>query len=73
MLEQRNRHLRSVLGEVLNETAARINESDLQLGDQTRNGLIPWVDKSIHDGYTVLDYRSFLSPMIDLDTNFGRP
>ena len=73
VLEQRNRHLRSVLGEVLNETAARINESDLQLGDQTRNGLTPWVDKSIHDGHTVLDYKSFLSPMIDLDTNFGRP
>lgn len=73
VLEQRNRHLRSVLGEVLNETAVCINESDLQLGDQTRNGLTPWVDKSIHDGHTVLDYRSFLSPMIDLDINFGRP
>ena len=73
VLEQRNRHLRSVLGEVLNETAVCINESDLQLGDRTRNGLTPWVDKSIHDGHTVLDYRSFLSPMIDLDINFGRP
>lgn len=73
VLEQRHRHLRSVLGEVLNETAARINESDLQLGDRTRNGLTPWVDKSIHDRHTVLDYRGFLSPMIDLDTNFGRP
>jgi hypothetical protein len=73
VLEQRNRHLRSVLGEVLNETAARINESDLQIGDRTRNGLTPWIDKSIHDGHTVLDYRSFLSPMIDLDISFGRP
>ena len=73
VLEQRNRHLRSVLGEVLNETAVCINESDLQLGDRTRNGLTPWVDKSIHDGHTVLDYKSFLSPMIDLDINFGRP
>ena len=73
VLEQRNRHLRSVLGEVLNETAVCINESDLQLGDRTRNGLTPWVDKSIHDGHTVLDYRSFLSPMIDLDINLGRP
>jgi hypothetical protein len=67
ILEQRNKNLRAVLGEVLGETAAMLGESFVKIGDRTSNGLIPWVDKPIYQDYTVLDYTSFLSSMFDLD------
>ena len=69
VLEERNPHIRAVLGEILNETAHMLGESQIKLGDRTNNGLVPWVDKTIHDGHTVLDYTSFLSKLVDLDTN----
>jgi hypothetical protein len=69
VLEQTNPHIRAVLGEILNETAHMLGESQIKIGDRTNNGLIPWVDKTIHDGHTVLDYTSFLSKLVDLETN----
>ena len=69
VLEERNSNIRAVLGEVLNETANILGESNIKIGDRTNNGLVPWVDKTIHDGHTVLDYTSFLSKLVDLDTN----
>lgn len=67
ILEQRNSNIRAILGEVLNETASMLGEANIKLGHQTNNGLIPWVDKTIHDGHTVLDYNSFISKLVDLD------
>ena len=69
ILEQRNKNLRAVLGEVLGETAAMLGESFVKIGDRTTNGLVPWVDKPIYQDYTVLDYTSFLSSMFDLDVS----
>ena len=70
ILEQRNPHVRAVLGEVLNHTYNMLGESQVKVGDRTNNNLVPWVDKTIHQGHTVLDYVSFLSKMIDLDVNY---
>jgi hypothetical protein len=69
ILEQRNKNLRAILGEVLGETASMLGESFVKIGDRTANGLIPWVDKPMYQDYTVLDYTSFLSSMFDLDVN----
>lgn len=70
ILEQRNPNIRAVLGEVLNHTYNLLGESHVKVGDRTGSDLVPWVDKTIHDGHTVLDYVSFLSKMIDLDVSY---
>jgi hypothetical protein len=70
ILEQRNPNVRAVLGEVLNHTYNLLGESHVKVGDRTGSDLVPWVDKTIHDGHTVLDYVSFLSKMIDLDVSY---
>ena len=68
LLKQRQVPVEEVLGEVLAETAQRIGESSAVLGDSTAGGLTPWARMS--DGYTILDYKSFTSRVIDLN---GRP
>lgn len=61
VLENSHRHIRSVLGEVLNEVANRVGEQYLNVGDRTNGGLIPWVDQTLYDNYTVLNYKTFSS------------
>lgn len=70
VLEQQHPHVRAVLGEVLNEVAHRIGETSLSIGDITNGGLTPWVDKTLYDNYTVLNYKTFSSKPVVLD---GRP
>jgi len=68
LLAQKQVPVREVLGEVLAETAQRIGESSVAIGDRTNSGLVPWVD--MPGGHTVLDYKTFTSCVIDLN---GRP
>ena len=70
VLEEQHPHVRAVLGEVLNEVAHRIGETSLSIGDITNGGLTPWVDKTLYDNYTVLNYKTFSSKPVVLD---GRP
>lgn len=70
VLEQQHPHVRAVLGEVLNEVAHRIGETSLAIGDITNGGLTPWVDKTLYDNYTVLNYKTFSSKPVAL---VGRP
>ena len=70
VLEQQHPHVRAVLGEVLNEVAHRIGETSLLIGDVTNGGLTPWVDKTLYDNYTVLNYKTFSSKPVALN---GRP
>lgn len=70
VLEEKHPHVRAVLGEVLNEVAHRIGETSLSIGDITNGGLTPWVDKTLYDNYTVLNYKTFSSKPVVLD---GRP
>ena len=70
VLEERHPHVRAVLGEVLNEVAHRIGETSLAIGDITNGGLTPWVDKTLYDNYTVLNYKTFSSKPVAL---IGRP
>lgn len=70
VLEQRHPHVRAVLGEVLNEVAHRVGETSLSIGDITNGGLTPWVNKTLYENYTVLNYRTFSSKPVDL---IGRP
>ena len=70
VLEQQHPHVRAVLGEVLNEVAHRIGETSLAIGDITNGGLTPWVDKTLYDNYTVLNYKTFSSKPVALN---GRP
>jgi len=70
VLEEQHPHVRAVLGEVLNEVAHRIGETSLLIGDVTNGGLTPWVDKTLYDNYTVLNYKTFSSKPVVLD---GRP
>ena len=70
VLEQQHPHVRAVLGEVLNEVAHRIGETSLLIGDITNGGLTPWVDKTLYDNYTVLNYKTFSSKPVAL---IGRP
>ena len=70
VLEQQHPHVRAVLGEVLNEVAHRIGETSLAIGDITNGGLTPWVDKTLYDNYTVLNYKTFSSKPVAL---IGRP
>lgn len=70
VLEQQHPHVRAVLGEVLNEVAHRIGETSLAIGDITNGGLTPWVDKTLYDNYTVLNYKTFSSRPVALT---GRP
>ena len=68
LLAQKQVPVRAVLGEVLAETAQRIGESSVAIGDRTTSGLVPWVD--MPGGHTVLDYKTFTSGVINLT---GRP
>ena len=68
LLAQKQVPVREVLGEVLAETAQRIGESSVAIGDRTNSGLVPWVD--MPGGHTVLDYKTFISGVINLN---GRP
>jgi len=70
VLEEKHPHVRAVLGEVLNEVAHRIGETSLSIGDITNGGLTPWVDRTLYDRYTVLNYKTFSSKPVVLD---GRP
>jgi hypothetical protein len=70
VLEEKHPHVRAVLGEVLNEVAHRIGETFLAIGDVTNGGLTPWVDKTLYDNYTVLNYKTFSSKPVAL---VGRP
>ena len=70
VLEQQHPHVRAVLGEVLNEVAHRVGETSLAIGDITNGGLTPWVDKTLYDNYTVLNYKTFSSKPVILN---GRP
>jgi hypothetical protein len=70
VLEEKHPHVRAVLGEVLNEVAHRIGETSLAIGDITNGGLTPWVDKTLYDNYTVLNYKTFSSKPVAL---VGRP
>ena len=70
VLEEQHPHVRAVLGEVLNEVAHRVGETSLAIGDITNGGLTPWVDKTLYDNYTVLNYKTFSSKPVVLD---GRP
>ena len=70
VLEEQHPHVRAVLGEVLNEVAHRIGETSLAIGDITNGGLTPWVDKTLYDNYTVLNYKTFSSKPVAL---VGRP
>ena len=70
VLEEQHPHVRAVLGEVLNEVAHRIGETSLSIGDITNGGLTPWVDKTLYDNYTVLNYKTFSSKPVAL---IGRP
>ena len=70
VLEETHPHIRAVLGEVLNEVAHRIGETSLAIGDITNGGLTPWVDKTLYDNYTVLNYKTFSSKPVAL---IGRP
>jgi hypothetical protein len=70
VLEERHPHVRAVLGEVLNEVVHRIGETSLLIGDITNGGLTPWVDKTLYDNYTVLNYKTFSSKPVLLN---GRP
>ena len=70
VLEQQHPHVRAVLGEVLNEVVHRIGETSLLIGDITNGGLTPWVDKTLYDNYTVLNYKTFSSKPVLLN---GRP
>ena len=70
VLEEKHPHVRAVLGEVLNEVAHRIGETSLAIGDITNGGLTPWVDKTLYDNYTVLNYKTFSSKPVAL---IGRP
>jgi len=70
VLEQQHPHIRTVLGEVLNEVAHRIGETSLSIGDITNGGLTPWVDKTLYDNYTVLNYKTFSSKPVALN---GQP
>ena len=70
VLEQQHPHVRAVLGEVLNEVAHRVGETSLAIGDITNGGLTPWVDKTLYDNYTVLNYKTFSSKPVAL---IGRP
>ena len=70
VLEERHPHVRAVLGEVLNEVAHRVGETSLAIGDITNGGLTPWVDKTLYDNYTVLNYKTFSSKPVAL---VGRP
>ena len=64
LLAQKQVPVREVLGEVLAETARRIGESSVAIGDRTTSGLVPWVD--MPGGHTVLDYKTFTSGVINL-------
>jgi len=70
VLEEKHPHVRAVLGEVLNEVAHRVGETSLSIGDITNGGLTPWVDKTLYDRYTVLNYKTFSSKPVAL---IGRP
>jgi len=70
VLEEKHPHVRAVLGEVLNEVAHRVGETSLDIGDITNSGLTPWVDKTLYDRYTVLNYKTFSSKTVVLN---GRP
>ena len=70
VLEEKHPHVRAVLGEVLNEVANRVGETSLAIGDITNGGLTPWVDKTLYDRYTVLNYKTFSSKPVALN---GRP
>jgi len=70
VLEETHPHVRAVLGEVLNEVAHRVGETSLAIGDITNGGLTPWVDKTLYDRYTVLNYKTFSSKPVVLN---GRP
>ena len=68
LLAQKQVPVKEVLGEVLAETAQRIGESSVAVGDRTNSGLVPWVN--MPGGHTVLDYKTFTSGVISLT---GRP
>ena len=68
LLAQKQVPVKEVLGEVLAETAQRIGESSVAVGDRTNSGLVPWVN--MPGGHTVLDYKTFTSGVINLT---GRP
>lgn len=70
VLENRYSHIRAVLGEVLTEVAARVGEQSLSIGDRTNSGLTPWVDRTLTEDYTVLNYKTFNSRPVALN---GRP
>ena len=66
VLEQRTPNIRAVLGEVLTQTARLVGDQNVKIGDRTTSGLTPWVD--LHSGSTVLDYQSFVSRFVELDS-----
>ena len=70
LLESRNVHVKSVMGEALVELSKMIGEENAVFANKPLHDQKFWVDRCVSDDHTMVDYKSLITKCVDLDSTF---